>query len=172
MKTLGGLVSGIGFLGDFSSLRGIIMPMFTIRPAKESDFPAIRALINEVQINPMSLDWQRFVVAVTPDDNMIGCGQIKPHRDGSEELASIAVSPEWRNRGVARAIILTLLQSHPGKLYLTCRANLGSFYEKFGFRSLADREMPPYYHNIRRLFRIFTRVRREQDDLLVMVRDK
>jgi amino-acid N-acetyltransferase len=146
--------------------------MFTIRQAREIDFPAIRALIHQVQINPMSLDWRRFVVAVSPENELIGCGQIKPHRDGSNELASIAVLPEWRNQGVARAIIHTLLQNHPWKLYLTCRASLGQFYEKFGFHNLPEKEMPAYFRNIRRLFRALTRVRQMEDELLVMVKDE
>jgi len=156
----------------FMPLREIIMPMFTIRQARKSDFPAIRALIHQVQINPMNLDWQRFIVAVTSDDVLIGCGQIKPHRDGSNELASIAVVPEWRNQGVARAIIHALIRSLSGRLYLTCRASLGTFYEKFGFRSIPEEEMPTYFRRISRLFRIMTRVSKDSDVLLVMVRDK
>ena len=156
----------------FKPLREIIKPMFTIRQARENDFPLIRDLIHQVQINPMSLDWRRFVVAVNSDDALIGCGQIKSHGDGSDELASIAVVPAWRNRGVATAIIHNLLQNHSGRLYLTCRANLGSFYEKFGFRSLSEEEMPPYFRRISRLFNVMTKVSRQSDALLVMVRDE
>jgi N-acetylglutamate synthase-like GNAT family acetyltransferase len=148
------------------------MPMFAIRQAEESDSPAIRDLIHQVQINPMSLDWRRFVVAVTLEDELIGCGQIKSHRDGSNELASIAVRPEWRNQGIARAIICTLLQEHPGKLYLTCRSSLGQFYEKFGFHSIPEEEMPHYFRNIRRLFMALTKIRQLGDELLVMVKNE
>ncbi len=56
----------------------------------------------------MGLDWRRFLVAVTPQGEMVGCGQIKPQGD-LRMLASIAVLPAWRGRGVARRIIERLL---------------------------------------------------------------
>ena len=77
-----------------------------LRPASEEDFPANRALIRIVGINPTGLDWHRFVVAVTPDDEMIGCGQVKPRADGTRELASIAVRPAYRQQGIAQAIMV------------------------------------------------------------------
>jgi N-acetylglutamate synthase-like GNAT family acetyltransferase len=83
--------------------------MFSLRPATEADFPAIRELIHVANINPTGLDWRRFVLAVTPDGAIIGCGQVKPHHDGSQELASIAVLPERRRQGIAKAIITLLL---------------------------------------------------------------
>ncbi len=51
----------------------------------------------------MGLDWKRFVVAVNDQDEMIGCGQLKPHGQDVLELASIAVYPEHQGKGVARA---------------------------------------------------------------------
>ena len=64
---------------------------FTVRPATREDFPAIRSLIHTVRINPTGLGWRRFLVAVTPQGRLLGCGQIKLHADGSREMASIAV---------------------------------------------------------------------------------
>lgn len=145
--------------------------MFEIRPARQSDFPAIRALVRLVRINPMHLDWRRFLVAVTPEEVLIGCGQIKPHRDGSEELASIAVAPEWRKQGVAREIIKHLLEHHPGRLYLTCRASLGAFYARFGFRRVSEEAMPPYFRRVSRLFRVLSSLNWVDEGLLVMVRE-
>ena len=54
----------------------------TYRPAQASDEAAIKALIRAVNINPIGLKWQRFMVAVDENGRLIGCGQIKPHRDG------------------------------------------------------------------------------------------
>ena len=67
------------------------MDDFLVRTAIREDFPVIRALILEVHINPTGLDWRHFLVATTCENVIIGCGQIKPHFDGSIELASIAV---------------------------------------------------------------------------------
>ncbi len=85
------------------------MADFIIRPALPEDFPSIRALIHVVKINPTGLDWHHFLVAVTPENKLLGCGQIKPHYDGSLELASIAVQEQARGQGVARAVIQELL---------------------------------------------------------------
>lgn len=102
---------------------------------------------------------------------MIGCGQIKPHRDGSYELASIAVHPEFREQGVARSIIAHLLESHRDIIYLTCRVELGVFYQKFGFRVASKWDLPNYFLWVRRLFRMLKTFKLVGEELLVMVRD-
>ena len=58
--------------------------MFTLRSATAADFPAIRKLIWQVGINPIGLDWRRFVLAVDEEGRLLGCGQIKPHREALE----------------------------------------------------------------------------------------
>jgi N-acetylglutamate synthase-like GNAT family acetyltransferase len=135
----------------------------------ETDFPAIRALIREVRINPNGLDWRRFIVAETPEGQFIGCGQLKPHSDGTVELASLAVLPAQRGQGVARLILQRLAADAPRPLYLTCRAQLGPFYEKFGFRGISGRELPPYFRRLSRLVRLLNVLRLMQVKLLVMV---
>ena len=109
---------------------------FTLRPATEDDFPAIKDLIHRVGINPMDLDWHRFVLAVDGSGKMLGCGQLKPHGPNVIELASIAVEPSYQHQGIARAMIEHLIARAPRPLYLTCRSRLGSFYDKWGFRSI------------------------------------
>ena len=140
------------------------MDNYVLRPAWEEDFRAIRALIRAVGINPTGLDWRRFVVAVTPNEKVIGCGQVKPHSDGSRELASIAVRPAFRRQGIAQAIIERLLAENPPPLYLICRNGLGPFYERFGFRALRENEMPRYFQRLMRAARLFMKV-----NLLVML---
>jgi amino-acid N-acetyltransferase len=145
--------------------------VFHLRQAAASDAVAIRQLIRDVRINPIGLDWPRFLLAVTLEGELIGCGQVKPHGDGTRELASIAVVPSWRGRGVARAIIERLLADHPGVLYLTCMASNGPLYEKFGFRSIGTDEMPPYFRRLAHLARTFSALRLSPEKLLVMKRD-
>jgi N-acetylglutamate synthase-like GNAT family acetyltransferase len=136
------------------------------RPATKDDFPAIQALIHEVGINPTSLDWHRFLVVVTRTGELVGCGQIKPHGDGSRELASIAVREQDRGQGVARTLILRLLEGQPRPIHLMCRARLGSFYNQYGFRAIGQNEMPPYFQRISRLIHLFNHG--GEDGLLVM----
>ena len=142
--------------------------MFELRPASASDFPAVRSLIYQVGINPTGLHWPRFVVAIDESGRVIGCGQVKPHGDGSQELASIAVLPEWRKRRVASTIIEYLLETHPRPLYLTCRASLEAFYERFGFETITASGMPPYFRRIALVARWLKRMKFFSEDLLVM----
>lgn len=143
---------------------------YSLRPAGEGDFPAIRRLIRAVQINPLDLAWPNFIVAVDRHGRLIGCGQVKTHRDGSRELASIAVQPEWRSKGVAGAIIRRLLAEHPGRLFLTCRGSLGPFYQHFGFRKAEVAELSPYFHRLMCLAGLLAPLlRTSQEELLVMV---
>jgi N-acetylglutamate synthase-like GNAT family acetyltransferase len=143
---------------------------YHIRAAQAADAAAIRSLILRVGINPTGLSWRRFVVAVAADGTLVGTGQVKPHRDGSLELASIAVQPGWRRRGVARTIIERLLAEHPGPVYLTCRAKLGPFYEKFGFERVAESEMPAYYLKVSRVFNFIQSISGVRAGLWVMRR--
>ena len=144
--------------------------MFNLRPATEDDLSTIRHLVRIGEINPVGLKWQRFTVAETPEGWVIGCGQIKPHRDGSDELASIVVDPDWRGRGVARAIIEHFLAVHSGDLYLMCRENMGPMYEKFDFQALEVDEMPRYFRRIMRMLGFLDRVRSDGEGVLIMKR--
>jgi len=144
---------------------------FTVRPATRADEVYITALIRAVKINPLGLDWRRFVVAIDTGGALIGCGQVKPHRDGSRELASIAVTKEWRGRGMARAMINQLIADNPGPLWLTCASRLTPLYARFGFREVTAAEsMPPYFHHASRLFNLYLRLLRKKGYLAVMVR--
>lgn len=146
---------------------------YTLRLARAQEDPAIRKLIHQVGINPLGLHWQRFVLAVDSEGAMIGCGQVKQHGDGSRELASIAVVEGWRQKGVARAIILHLIDSVQGRLYLTCRVGLGPFYQRFGFREAAMHELSPYFRRLNKLVSIFRFLRlMPGEGLLIMLRDQ
>jgi N-acetylglutamate synthase-like GNAT family acetyltransferase len=142
--------------------------MFKIRPARESESSQIRDLIYLTGINPMGLDWRRFVVAVDDQDEMVGCGQLKPHGRDILELASLAVYPQFRGKGVARVIIEYLLENSPRPLYLMCESSLGPLYEKFGFHGLEYDEMPRYFQRISKLAGIVTTLARRDERLLVM----
>lgn len=127
------------------------MTFYSLRPARETDLSTIKELIYSSEINPMGLDWRRFIIAEDPSGEVIGCGQIKPHGKDLLELASIAVKRVRRNQGVARAIIERLLTNSPRPLYLMCRSRLEPLYEKFGFHAIPYDQMPRYFQRISRL---------------------
>jgi len=142
--------------------------MYKLRPAVRADSGAIRALVYQAWLNPFGLNWRRFVVAESAQGQVIGCGQVKAHSDHSRELASIVVAPDWRLRGVARALIEHLVDAHPKPLYLTCRSSLGKFYLRFGFRVIEEAKMPPYFQRISQLYRFIRRFFPTGEGLLVM----
>lgn len=144
------------------------MAVYKLRPARETESRAIKDLIHSVGINPMGVDWERFVVAVNVQDDVIGIGQIKPHGKEVLELASIAVDPEYRGQGIARAIIEYLLKDSPRPLYLMCESKNGALYEKFGFREIPYKEMPRYFQRISKLAGLASTLARHDQRLLVM----
>ena len=140
-----------------------------IRKALRTDANGIKRLIDLVGINPTSLDWMRFLVAVTEDERLVGCGQVKPHGEDILELASIAVSPEFRGQGIGRRVVERLLIENPRPLYLICMSHNGPFYEKFGFQILSSRQMPRYYQRIYGLFKTADIFLKSGEQLLVMM---
>jgi len=142
--------------------------MITVRSARETEAAHIRDLIHRVGINPMGLDWKRFVVAAGDHDELLGCGQLKPHGLDVLELASIAVYPEHQGKGVARLIIEHLLKDSPRPLYLMCESGIGPMYEKFGFRPVTYDDMPRYFQRISKLAGLVTTLAKRQERLLIM----
>ncbi|GAB4483443.1 MAG: hypothetical protein OHK0031_06750 [Anaerolineales bacterium] len=143
------------------------MDKFSLRPAQETDSRVIRQLIRAERLNPTGLDWRRFIIAEA-DGQFAGCAQLKPHGDGSLELASLAVEERFRGQGLACLLIGHLLQNSPRPLYLTCRAGLGIFYQKFGFRALTPAEMPPYFRRLNFLAGLLMKLPGVEESLLVM----
>jgi N-acetylglutamate synthase-like GNAT family acetyltransferase len=142
---------------------------FTLRPATATDQPTIKAMVRAARINPQGLEWPRFVMAVDEQEQPIGCAQVKPHKDGTRELASIVVVEPWRGRGVARALIEHLMAQHGRPLWLTCTSSLIPLYQKFGFRELTDNaDLSPYFRRLARLARLILFFARTNEYLAVM----
>ncbi|HEV2217084.1 MAG TPA: GNAT family N-acetyltransferase [Candidatus Dormibacteraeota bacterium] len=143
------------------------MPV-TLRDAKESDAATIRRIVRAANINPTGLDWPRFIVA-EDGGAIVGVGQVKPHRDGTRELSSIAVVPARQGQGIGTTIINELLTREHGTLHLTCRSRLQGYYEHFGFRRLEPRHYPPYFARVLPILNTVGRVMGFQ--IIVMRRD-
>ncbi len=156
----------MGFGGE--AIFSINMKHYSLRPARESESRQIKDLIKLVGINPMDLDWKRFVVAVNEQGRIIGIGQIKPHGKEILELASIAVIPEFQRQGIARAVIEYLLKDSPRPLYLTCLSVMEPFYQKFGFVPVEYEDMPRFYQRLSRLAKAVMNLTHRGERLLVM----
>jgi N-acetylglutamate synthase-like GNAT family acetyltransferase len=130
-----------------------------IRSATAADQPTIRRLIKQANLNPMSLLWSNFVIAEEADGSIAGIGQVKPHRDGSREVASIAVVAGRQGTGIGSAVIRELItRERGGVLHLTCRREMQGYYQRFGFRLLSRAEYPPYFKRLMPLVNFVARV--------------
>lgn len=123
---------------------------FRIRPATESDRPAILGLMRAGDFNRINLKPACFLVA-EDTGRIIGIGQIKRHRDGTPELASLVVAADRRGQGIGSAIVRALVARHRGDLYLFCLAALEGYYERLGFRRVERRNLPASLAHIHRL---------------------
>jgi N-acetylglutamate synthase-like GNAT family acetyltransferase len=147
-----------------------------IRPAVKADGAAIRALIRQAQLNPLDLDWRWFLFG---DDRgaVVACAQVRPHSGGTRELASVAVAPSHRGRGLGRAIAEAAIAREPVRpLYLYTESRTVAFWERFGFRPVGGSSIP---HDLRGALRIanmatavFSLVMRERYRIVVMRRDE
>jgi N-acetylglutamate synthase-like GNAT family acetyltransferase len=151
------------------SLGDIAKAPVSLRRAEPEDAQKIRGLILQAHINPTGLAWKRFWVAVDGSGRVVGCCQIKPHPDGSREMASLAVAPECQGLGIARRLIERTLKDQSPPVYLMCRESLKDFYTKFGFSVVMGKDLPPYFRQIKRIFSIFRWLSSGREDLLVMV---
>ncbi len=139
------------------------------RQARSDDWRSIRGMIRKERLNPLGLDWKRFVVAADGAGCILACGQVKVHRDGSSELASLVVGEPWRGTGLAGKIIHLLQSSSGPPLWLTCRSTLIPFYEKFGFHEVQDRSlMPRYFRWASRMMNVLIKMTGRDDYLAVM----
>ncbi len=144
-------------------------PAFTIRPARRAEKPLLVSLIRSGRLNPLGLDWRRFLVAELPTGEVVGCIQRKDHAGEVRELASLYVRPRWRKQGIASALVRELMHRTEPPLWLTCRERLTSFYHRFGFTTVeAPRQMPPYFRAAWRIFRALRFVLAGTDGLAVM----
>lgn len=112
-----------------------------IRPATEVDRAAILGLMRRGDFNRINLRPACFLVA-EDEGRVIGIGQIKRHRDGTPELASLVVAADRRGEGVGQALVRALVASHQGALYLFCLAELEGFYTQLGFQRVERTYLP------------------------------
>lgn len=144
-------------------------PAYRLEPAREQDAAEIKSMVRGESLNPLGLDWRRFTVARSiADGELLGCVQIKPHGDGTHELASLVVKEPQRGQGIGGRLVRRCQARHNGRLYLTCRGRLGSYYRQFGFEAVPIEDMPPYFKRIARLVQIFGVFLPQGDGLLVM----
>jgi amino-acid N-acetyltransferase len=113
-----------------------------IRVATANDQESIVALVKSERVNPTGLHWQNFVVA-EDGGKIVGAAQIRKHKDGSRELASLVVTRSWRRQGLAARLIETLLASEQGQLFVITSDRRSAYFARWRFQA-ADRSRAPW----------------------------
>jgi N-acetylglutamate synthase-like GNAT family acetyltransferase len=112
-------------------------------------------LIRQAKINPRNLDWQNFLVA-EENGQVIGIRQVKVHAQGTREVASGFVLPEYRRKGVSARLMEELFARETGPLYTMIDEKWAPYYEQFGFQRVAMNQLPPDFHNEYRIGKTIT----------------
>ncbi|MFN8377787.1 MAG: GNAT family N-acetyltransferase [Anaerolineae bacterium] len=118
-----------------SSIEGLL-----IRPATAADEALIKRMVRAERLDPTKLQWPNFLIAEV-EDSVVGIGQIRRHRT-CEELGSLVVTADYRQRGVASALMRALEARAGRPLYLMCAGRMRPFYERFGYHAIRYRETP------------------------------
>jgi N-acetylglutamate synthase-like GNAT family acetyltransferase len=125
------------------------MPII-LRPATAADQRTIRKIVRDARLYPFGLHWQNFTVAES-GGKIVAVGQVKSHRDGSRELASLAVLPAFQGRGVGGQIVHRLISQEKETLHLFCGPALERYYRRFGFETVAREALPPSIARLHRM---------------------
>ena len=140
-----------------------------LRAAQPRDMRRIRAVIRRARINRLGLRWRRFTVAVA-DSKIIGCVQLKVHRDGTVELASLAVERDWRGRAIGAQLVADCIARHPDALHLMCTDKLVAYYLRLGFAVVALPGLPPYFKRLMRVLALVAPRSVKRGRIVVMAR--
>ncbi|MCC3567829.1 MULTISPECIES: GNAT family N-acetyltransferase [unclassified Microcoleus] len=116
-------------------------PQCAIRQASEQDIKLIRMLVWSAKLDPTQLRWEQFWV-IECDGKLAACGQLRKFT-GAQELGSLVVAKDWRDRGLGIYLTKYLIQQATEPLYLECLGKrLASFYTRFGFVEVSVQDLP------------------------------
>ncbi len=127
----------------------------TIRPTRQEDQETIDSFIRQAKLNPRNLKWQNFLVA-EQDGKVVGIRQVKVYEDGTREIASGFVLPEYRRQGISAQLMKALLARETGPLYTMVNEKRAPYYEEFGFRRVDVNQLPSDFRKEYRIGRIVT----------------
>jgi len=127
----------------------------SIRHAVEADQATIVSFIRQAKLNPRNLKWQNFLVA-EENGQFVGIRQVKVYEQGTREVASGFVLPEYRRRGISAQLMKALLARETGPLYTMVNEKRAPYYEQFGFQRVEISQLSSDFRKEYRIGRIVT----------------
>lgn len=132
-------------------------PAVVVRPARTSDVPAIRRLLDLYAPQGILLDKatvtlyedvQEFVVAEVvdaPDRPVVGCGALHVMWEDLAEVRTIAADAAWRGCGIGHAVLLRLIDRarELGVRRLFCLTFEVDFFTRHGFEAFDEVSLDP-----------------------------
>jgi ribosomal-protein-alanine N-acetyltransferase len=125
--------------------------MTAIRRGGADDLDAVAAI---QQASPGAAGWQvadyleqEFLVALE-GNRIVGFLVARTLVAGEREILNLAVAPDFRRKGAARALLDRALEGFCGEVFLEVRESNGvaqKFYKSLGFKGLSKRK--GYYDN-------------------------
>jgi amino-acid N-acetyltransferase len=116
-----------------------------LRPARSTDLPAIEQLLNasNLPLAGVAEMLPGFVVAES-EGAIVGTAALELCRDNAL-LRSVAVAPEWRSRGLGRALVTRVIADAEARgiraLYLLT-TSAEHYFPSFGFQQITRDRVP------------------------------
>jgi amino-acid N-acetyltransferase len=112
-----------------------------VRPAQPTDRWTIRKMVFGARLDPTQIRWHQFWVIECAGE-VVACAQLRSYAD-AQELGSLVVNSDWRNRGLGTYLTLHLIQQAEKPLYLECLGDpLVQFYQRLGFSRVTWQALP------------------------------
>ena len=117
-----------------------------LRDARPADLPAIEQLLSVAQlpIAGVTESLSGFVIAEF-DGRIVGTAALEVCGENAV-LRSVAVAPEWRSRGLGRALVTSSVANAEARglrsLYLLT-TTAEHYFARFGFHPVARDQVPP-----------------------------
>jgi len=108
-----------------------------VRPARDRDRREVVSLLRSERLEPSFV--QREFLVAEHRGRIVGCARLKFLGD-AYELASVAVSPAYRRRGVGTLLVRQCLDLADGEVF--CLAERPGLFERLGFIAAEHRALP------------------------------
>ncbi|HEY0140860.1 MAG TPA: arsenic resistance N-acetyltransferase ArsN2 [Thermoanaerobaculia bacterium] len=123
------------------------MSDISILPATAADLEAIKALLLASDLPTAGVEdhWKTFIVARDEHGQLVGCGGAEAYQFAAL-IRSIAVTPEYRGKGLGRRIVRQLLDrlaSRGLREFYLLTTTAEAYFKKRGFKTIDRDEVHP-----------------------------